>query len=164
MDDVIEIDSDSDSYDDADDDSVYMPKLLKQEDVDSSDEESDYEYVGGNPEEVSIEDMIEGDEYISPPQNRGGRVITQTKPYYIPYFSSKYYSSPWGFNLSQVESINIDYPDEDDLLKNGFHSGAGYKIKQGVINVKFAENTENPPAMTGEKINSQIMGVVLVEH
>ena len=54
MDDVIEIDSDSDSEKDEDDDSVYMEKLLKQKDVDSSDNESDDEYVGDNPEEVSV--------------------------------------------------------------------------------------------------------------
>ena len=88
---------------------------------------------------------------------------TQTEPDYIPYLSSKYYSRPGGVNLSQVESINIAYPDEDDFLKNGCHSGAGYKIKQGVINVNFAENAENPPAMTEEDINAHIMGVVLVE-
>ena len=120
--------------------------------------------MGGNPEEVSIEDMIEGDEYISPPQNRGGRVITQTKPYYIPYFSSKYYSSPGGFNLSQVESINIAYPGEGGFLKNGCHSGSGYKINQGVINVKFSENSDNPPDMTEEYINAHIVGLVRVEQ
>ena len=49
VDDVIKIDSDSDSEEDDDDDSFYMPKLLKQEDVDSSDDESDDESVGGNP-------------------------------------------------------------------------------------------------------------------
>ena len=108
--------------------------------------------------------MIEVDEDIYPPQHRGGRVRTQTKPYYIPSFSSKSYSRPGGVNLSQVESINIAYPDEDDFLKNGCHSGAGYKVKQGVINVNFSENAENPPAMTEEEINAHIMGVVLVEH
>ena len=63
-----------------------------------------------------------------------------------------------------MESINISYPDKDDFFKNGFQSRAGYKVKQGVINVNFAENTENPPAMTKEEINAHIMGVVLVEH
>ena len=125
MDDVIEIDSDSDSYDDADDDSVYMPKLLKQEDVDSSDEESDDEFVGDNPEEVSVEYLIEGDEDVPPPQRRGGRVRTHTNTDYIPSFSSKSYSRTGGVNLSYVESINFAYPNEGDLLKNGYHSGAG---------------------------------------
>ena len=46
VDDVIEIDSDSDSKEYDDDYSVYMPKLLKQEDVESSDDESDNESVG----------------------------------------------------------------------------------------------------------------------
>ena len=67
VDDVIEIDSDSDSDEDDDDDRVYMPKLLKQEYVDSSDNESDDEYVGDNPEEESVEDVIKGDEYVPPP-------------------------------------------------------------------------------------------------
>ena len=102
-----------------------MTKLLKQEDVDSSDNELDNEYVGGNPEEVSDEEMTGGDEDISPPQHREGRVRTQTKPDYIPSFSSKSYSRPGGVNLPQVESINIDYPDEDNFLKNGFYSGSG---------------------------------------
>ena len=76
VDDVIEIDyvSDSEEYDNYD--SVYMPKILKQEDVDSSHDESDDESVGYNPEEVFVEDMIKGDEDISPPQHRGGRVRT----------------------------------------------------------------------------------------
>ena len=91
-------------------------------------------------------------------------MITQTNPYYIPSFSSKYYSRPGGFNISQVEGINFAYPDEGDFLKNGCHSGAGYKVKQGVINVNFAENSDNPPAMTEEDINAHIMGVVLSEH
>ena len=63
-----------------------------------------------------------------------------------------------------MESINIAYPDEDDYLKNGCHSGAGYKIKQGVTNMKYSENAEKPPDMTEEEINAHIMGVVLVEH
>ena len=41
VDGVIEIDSNSESEEYDDDDSVYMPKLLKQEDVDSSDDKSD---------------------------------------------------------------------------------------------------------------------------
>ena len=49
VDDVIEIDSGSHSEEDDGDNSVYMPELLKQEDVDSSDDESDDESVGGNP-------------------------------------------------------------------------------------------------------------------
>ena len=49
-------------------------------------------------------------------------------------------------------------------MKNGCHSGAGYKINQGVINVNFSENAKKPPAMTEDKINAHIMGVVLVEH
>ena len=44
-----------------------MTKLLKQEDVDSIDDES----VGGNPKEVSVEEMIKGDEDIYPPQHKG---------------------------------------------------------------------------------------------
>ena len=43
VDDVIEIDSDSDSEEYDDDDSFYVPKLLKQEDVDIIDDESDNE-------------------------------------------------------------------------------------------------------------------------
>ena len=89
---------------------------------------------------------------------------TQTNPDYIPYFSSKSYSRPGGVDLSQMESINIDYPDKNDFLKNGFHSGAGYQVKQGVINVNFAENAEKPPSITEEDINTHIIGVVLVEH
>ena len=58
VDDVIETDSDSDSDEDDDDDSIQMPNLLKQEDVDRSDNESDNKYVGDNPEEVSVEDVI----------------------------------------------------------------------------------------------------------
>ena len=122
-----------------------MPKLLKQEDVDSSDDESADEYVDDNPEEVSVEDTIEGDEDTPPPpsthtQHRGGRVINQTKPYYIQSFSCKSYSRSGGVNLSQVERINISYPNEDDFLKNGCHYGAGYKVKQGVISMNFADN------------------------
>ena len=96
-----------------------MTKLLKQEDVDSSDDESDDESMGDNPEKLSVEDMIEVDEDISPPQHRVGRVRTQTNPYYVSSFS------PGGVNLSQVNSINIYYPDKDDFLKNGCHYGAG---------------------------------------
>ena len=103
MDEVIEINSDSDSEEYDDDDSVYMPKLLKQEYFESSDDKSDNESVGDNPEEVSVEDMIKGDEDISPTQHMGGQVKTHKKPYYIPYFSSKSYSIPGGINLSQVE-------------------------------------------------------------
>ena len=66
VDEVIEIDSDSDPEEDDDDDSAYIPKLLKQEDVDSSDNESDNESVGDKPEEVSVEDMIEGYEDTPP--------------------------------------------------------------------------------------------------
>ena len=164
VDDVIEIDSGNDSEEDDNDDSAYMPNLSKQEDVDSSDDDSDDESVGDNHEEVSVEDMIDGYEDISPPHNRGVWVRTQTKPDYIPYFSSKSYSRPGGVNLSQVESINIYYPDEDDFLKNGCHSGAGCKVKQGVIHVKFAENAEKPPAMIEEESNAHVMGEVLVEH
>ena len=69
---------------------------------------------------------------------------TQTKTYYIPSFSSKSYSRPGGVNLSQVESIHFDYPEEGGFLKNGCHSGEGYKVKQGVINMNFAENAEKP--------------------
>ena len=61
----------------------------------------------------------------------------QTKPDYIPYFISRSLSRPGGVNLSQVESINFSYPDEGDFLKNGCHSGAGSKFKQGFINVNF---------------------------
>ena len=125
VDDFIKIDSDSDSEEDDDGDSVYMSKLLKQEDVDSSDDESEDESMGDNPDGVSVEDMIEVDEDISVPQHRGGQVRTHTKPYYIPYFSSKSYSRPGEVILSQVESINIDYPDEDDFLKNVCHYRAG---------------------------------------
>ena len=49
VDDAIETDSDSDSEEDDNGDSVYIPKLLKQEDVDSSGEDSDNEYVGDDP-------------------------------------------------------------------------------------------------------------------
>ena len=58
MNDVNEIDYDNDLEEDDDDDSVYMPKLLKQENVNSSDNDSDDESVGDNPEELFIEDMI----------------------------------------------------------------------------------------------------------
>ena len=63
-----------------------------------------------------------------------------------------------------MESINIAYPDKDDILKNGCHSITGYKIKQEVINVNFAENAEKTPDMTEDEINSHIMEVVLVEY
>ena len=86
------------------------------------------------------------------------------KPDYIPSFNSKSYLRPGGVNLSQVESINITYPDKDDFLKNGCHSEVGYKIKQGFLNVDFSDNAENPPAMTEEEINTHIIGVVLVEQ
>ena len=49
-------------------------------------------------------------------------------------------------------------------MENGCHSRAGYKVKQGVINVKFADDEEKPPAITEDDINSHIMGVVLLEH
>ena len=81
--------------------------------------------MGDNHKEVSVEDIIEVDEDISPPQHRSVWVVTQTKTDYIPYLSSKSYSRPGGVNLSQVERINIAYPNEDDFLKNGCHSGAG---------------------------------------
>ena len=90
VDDIIVIDSDSDSEEDDNDDSVYMTNRLKQEYIDSIDDESDGKYVRDNPEEVSVEDMIEGDEDTPPPaQHRGGWVRTQTKPDYIPSFISK---------------------------------------------------------------------------
>ena len=120
--------------------------------------------MGDNHKEVSVEDIIEVDEDISPPQHRSVWVVTQTKTDYIPYLSSKSYSRPGGVNLSQVERINIAYPNKDDFLKNGYHSGSAYKVKQGVMNVNFVENSKKPPAMTEEEINAHIMGVVLVEH
>ena len=51
VDDVIEIDSDSDLEEDYNNDSAYMPKLLKQEYVDSSDDKSDNKSVRDNPED-----------------------------------------------------------------------------------------------------------------
>ena len=116
VDDVIEIDSDSDSEEYDDDDSFYVPKLLKQEDVDIIDDELDNGSVGDSPEEVSVEDMIEGYENISSPQHRAGRVRNQAKPDYKPFFISKSNSRPGGVNLSHVGSINISYPDEDDFF------------------------------------------------
>ena len=67
MNDVNEIDYDNDLEEDDDDDSVYMPKLLKQENVNSSDNDSDDESVGDNPKELSVEDVSEVDEDVSPP-------------------------------------------------------------------------------------------------
>ena len=61
VDDVIEIESDSDSDEDDNDYSVYMQKLLKKEDVNSSDDDSDSEYLGYKPNEVFVEDVINGD-------------------------------------------------------------------------------------------------------
>ena len=85
--------------------------------------------MGDNHKEVSVEDIIEVDEDISPPQHRSVWVVTQTKTDYIPYLSSKSYSRPGEFNLSQVGGINFAYPDEGDFLKNGCHSRSGYKVK-----------------------------------
>ena len=75
---------------------------------------------------------------------------TYANTYYIPSFSRNSYSSPGGVNLSQVESINIAYPNKYYSLKNGCHSGAGYMVKQGFINVNSADNVEKSPAITEE--------------
>ena len=110
VDDVIEIDyvSDSEEYDNYD--SVYMPKILKQEDVDSSHDESDDESVGCNPEEVFVEDMIKGDEDISPPQHTGGQVRTWTKQDYIPSFSIKSYLRPGGSTYHRWRALILLIP------------------------------------------------------
>ena len=49
----------------------------------------------------------------------------------------------------QVESIGTSYADDDEFLR-GCHLGAGYKENEGVINVKFSENAETPPAISEE--------------
>ena len=42
--------------------------------------------------------------------------------------------------------------------------GSGYKAKQGVINVNFAENSDTPLGMSEEYIEDHIMGVVNIEY
>ena len=54
VDNVIEIYLSIDLEEDDDDDSVYMSNLFKQEDIDSIENELYDEYVGDNPEEVSV--------------------------------------------------------------------------------------------------------------
>ena len=49
-------------------------------------------------------------------------------------------------------------------MNNVCHSGSVYKVNQGVINVNFVENSDNPPAMTEEDINDHPMWVVVSEH
>ena len=126
VDDVIEIDSDSDLDDDDNKYSVYHLKLMKQEDADISDNmansESDQDTGEDNPSEVIVEYIIEGDEKIFP-QRRGSWTRTQTKQDYTLSFSSKSYSRPRGVDLSRVYSIHIAHPNNVDFLENECHFG-----------------------------------------
>ena len=68
-----------------------------------------------------------------------------------------------GVNLAQIDRIVTSYPNENELLQ-GCNVGAGYKSKQGVINIDSADNAETPWGMSEEEIEAQIMGAVLIEN
>ena len=65
--------------------------------------------------------------------------------------------------MAQVDSIEKSYSNDNEFLQ-GCNLGAGYKEKQGVINVNFAENVGTSPAVYEEEIEAHIMGVVLIEN
>ena len=104
VDDVIEVDSGSDS--DYDEDGDYIPRIVKREDSDIR----DYEYEvdpDKNQDDVFIEDVNEGEETKHPSLNRGNRIRTQTTTDYVPSWNNKSYSKedPKGVNMAQIERI-----------------------------------------------------------
>ena len=81
LDDVIEIDSDSDS--DYNEDGDYIPRMVKIEDCESIDEGSEV-YPDNNQDDVFIEEVNEAEETKYPCLGRGQRIRTQTTTNYIP--------------------------------------------------------------------------------
>ena len=86
---------------------------------------------------------------------RGHRVKTPR------IFLGKQEFSGDGVSCPQVESIKWEC---DAVRMKEAHFGAGYKTKQGVINVEFKEDGPPPPKMTEEEIESHLIGVVLVQQ
>ena len=80
MDNVIEIDSDSDFEYDGDD---YIPRMVKREDSDISNGGSKGDSKE-NQDDVLVEEVNEGEEEKYPCLGRGHRVLTQTTTDYVP--------------------------------------------------------------------------------
>ena len=104
VDDIIVIDSDSDSeYDEYDD---YVPRMFKIEDSDSRDDGSEV-YPYEKQDDVLIGDVneIEEEKYLL--MGRGNRIITQTTTEYVPSWNIKSYpkGDTKGVNMAQIDSI-----------------------------------------------------------
>ena len=115
MDDVIEIDFDSDS--DYDEDGDYIPKMVKREYSDSRYDRSEVDN-DENKYDLLIEDVNEGEETKSHLLGRGHRIITQTTTDCVPSCNNKPYpkGDPKGVNLAYIESIGTSYPNENKIL------------------------------------------------
>ena len=114
VDDIIEIDSksDSDSYEDAD----YIPRMVKREDSDSRYDGSEVD-PEKNQDDMLIEDVNEGEGKKSPCLGRGHRIRTQTTTNYVPSWNNKSNRNgdPKGVNMAHIESIGTSYPDDNEL-------------------------------------------------
>ena len=109
MDDVIEINYDSDSeYDEYEN---YIPITFKREDSDSRDDGSEVDPYN-NQDDVLIEDVNEGEETKSSRLGRGHMIRTQTTTNYVLSWDNKSYPNgdPKGVILEQIESIGKYHP------------------------------------------------------
>ena len=118
-------DSSDDEYDDSkdesDDDDERMPVLRDRYEDDSSDDETDEE---NEPED--------GEEEVETPMGRGHRVKTRRT-----FYGERNTKKGEGVSCPQIESIKWEC---DAVRMKEVHLGAGYKTKQGVINVEFNEH------------------------